>query len=82
MLHLPSPLKVPQNRASHEAPEPGCVAILEVSPRTTASNKVPPNPRPLKMTRNPAADLSPSMQMRMLPMTMSMQRFVGAMLKS
>ena len=81
-LHLPLSLKVLQDWAGHGTPKLGRVAILEVSPHTAAGDQVPPNPGPLKMTRNPAADQSPPTQRRMLPMMMSMERFVGMMLKS
>ena len=82
MLRLPLPLKALQDQTDHEAPELGHIAIPKVSPHAAAVNQVLPTPRPLKMTRNPAADPRPSMQRRMLPMMMSMQGFVGVTLKS
>ena len=81
-LHLPLSLKGLWDHAGCRAPELSHVAIPEVSPHITAGDQVLPNPRPLKMTRNPAVNLSPLIRRRMLPMKMSMQRFAGAMLKS
>ena len=56
-----------------EAPELSRIAVPEVSPRATAVDQVPPTPRPLKMTRNPAVDPSPPMRKSMLPVMTSMQ---------
>ena len=81
-LCLLLPLKAQWDRMGHEAPELGHIAIPKVSPHAAAIDQVPPTPRPLKMTRNPTADPSPPMWKRMLPAMMSMQRFVGVMLKS
>ena len=82
MFCLLPPLKALWDQMGHEAPELSCIAVPEVSPHAAAGDQVPPTPEPLKTTRNPAADLSPPTRKRMLPMIMSMQRFVGMMLKS
>ena len=81
-LHVLLPPKALRDRTCHEAPELGRVAIPEVSPRTAAINQVPPTPRPLKMTRNPSAGLSPPTWKRTPPAMMSTQRFVRVTVKS
>ena len=77
MLCLPPPLKAPWDRMGHEAPELDHIAIPKVSPHTAAIDQVLPTPRPLKTTKNPAADRSPLTQKRMLLAMTSMQRFGG-----
>ena len=57
-------------------------AVLKVSPHTIAGSQVPPIPRPPKMTRNPAVDLSPPTWRKMFPVMMNTWRFMGTMLKS